>query len=144
MLLMRTHTHSLLFSYSIRHNILTPCYLTSMDCEHIANVAIYFCWKFAICHTCQGYPGYFREPNWKSMGLPEIYRVTWQVWPVCWQMLMTRYETKLIWIKQSIIYFKSPVGLLYPHFNMVCHARAKWTKVILLRKSGGTPSQIDV
>ena len=23
------------------------------------------------------YPGYFREPHWKSMGLPEISRVTW-------------------------------------------------------------------
>ena len=27
-------------------------------------------------HTCQGYPGYFQEPHWKSMGLPEISRVT--------------------------------------------------------------------
>ena len=25
------------------------------------------------------YPGYFREPHWKSMGLPAISRVTWQV-----------------------------------------------------------------
>ena len=25
------------------------------------------------------YPGYFWEPHWKSMGLPEISRVTWQV-----------------------------------------------------------------
>ena len=24
------------------------------------------------------YPGYFREPHWKSMGLPEISRLTWQ------------------------------------------------------------------
>ena len=29
-------------------------------------------------HTCQGYPGYFQEPHWKSIGLPEISRVTWQ------------------------------------------------------------------
>ena len=36
-------------------------------------------------HTCQGYPEYFREPHWFSMGLPEISRVTWQVclW-CCW------------------------------------------------------------
>ena len=26
------------------------------------------------------YPGYFREPLWKSMGFPEISRVTWQPW----------------------------------------------------------------
>ena len=26
------------------------------------------------------YPGYFLEPHWKSIGLPEISRVTWQVW----------------------------------------------------------------
>ena len=25
------------------------------------------------------YPGYFQESYWKSMGLPEISRVTWQV-----------------------------------------------------------------
>ena len=30
-------------------------------------------------HTCQGYPGYLREPHWKSMGLPEVSRVTWQI-----------------------------------------------------------------
>ena len=27
-------------------------------------------------HTCQGYPGYFQEPHWNSMGLLEISRVT--------------------------------------------------------------------
>ena len=32
-------------------------------------------WK-SDTHTCQGYPGYFREPHWNSMGLPEISRVT--------------------------------------------------------------------
>ena len=26
------------------------------------------------------YRGYFHKPHWKSMGLPEISRVTWQVW----------------------------------------------------------------
>ena len=31
-------------------------------------------------HTCQGCPGYFREPHWMSMGLPEISGVTWQLW----------------------------------------------------------------
>ena len=38
-------------------------------------------------HTCQGFPVYFREPHWKSMGLTEIYRETWQVWIMgafCW------------------------------------------------------------
>ena len=31
-------------------------------------------------HNSQCYPGYFREPHWNSMGLPEISRVTWQLW----------------------------------------------------------------
>ena len=35
-------------------------------------------------HTFQGYPGYFREPQWFSMGLSEISRVTLQVWRWCW------------------------------------------------------------
>ena len=30
--------------------------------------------------TCQDYPGYFLELNWKSVGLLEISRVTWQLW----------------------------------------------------------------
>ena len=30
-------------------------------------------------YICQGYPGYFWEPHWKSMGLPEISRVTWHL-----------------------------------------------------------------
>ena len=34
-----------------------------------------------VTHTAylSSYPGYFREPHWLSMGLPEISRVTWQV-----------------------------------------------------------------
>ena len=32
-----------------------------------------------LTYNCQCYPGYFREPHWKSMGLPEISSVTWQV-----------------------------------------------------------------
>ena len=31
-------------------------------------------------HACQGYLGYFCEPHWKSMGLTEISRETWQLW----------------------------------------------------------------
>ena len=30
-------------------------------------------------NACQSYPGYFREPHWISMGLPEISGVTWQL-----------------------------------------------------------------
>ena len=33
-----------------------------------------------IQHTYQGYPGYFQELHWKTMGLLEISRVTWQLW----------------------------------------------------------------
>ena len=33
-------------------------------------------------HTCQGYPGYFQQPHWKSRGLPEISRITWQLWAI--------------------------------------------------------------
>ena len=32
--------------------------------------------KSVMLHACQGYPGYFRETHWISMGLPEISRVT--------------------------------------------------------------------
>ena len=35
---------------------------------------------YQCCITCHGYPGYSREPNWKSMGLPEISSVTWKAW----------------------------------------------------------------
>ena len=33
-----------------------------------------------VSHTSKGHPGYFHEPHWKSMGLPQILRVTWQLW----------------------------------------------------------------
>ena len=39
-------------------------------------------------HTCQGYPGYFQVSHWKSMGLLEISRVTWQLW-TCHSLSMT-------------------------------------------------------
>ena len=32
------------------------------------------------CIPVQLHPWYFQEPHWKSMGLPEISRVTWQIW----------------------------------------------------------------
>ena len=35
---------------------------------------------YECCITCHGYPGYSREPHWKSMGLPEISSVTWKAW----------------------------------------------------------------
>ena len=43
--------------------------------------------KTVFYHTCQGYPGYFQEPHWKSMGLPEISRVTWQL---CFILITTQ------------------------------------------------------
>ena len=33
-----------------------------------------------VYHTCICHPGYFREPHWQSVGLPEISRVTWHLW----------------------------------------------------------------
>ena len=30
--------------------------------------------------SCQSYSGYFQEPHWRSMGLPEISWLTWQLW----------------------------------------------------------------
>ena len=38
------------------------------------------------------YPGYFQEPHWFSMGLPEISRVTWQVW-FCYQLRVKLLKT---------------------------------------------------
>ena len=35
--------------------------------------------EFGVAAELSIYPGYFREPHWKSMGLPEISRVTWQL-----------------------------------------------------------------
>ena len=35
-------------------------------------------WKQEQIPYLSSYLGYFREPHWKSMGLPEISRVTWQ------------------------------------------------------------------
>ena len=57
-------------------------------------------------HTCQGYPGYFQEPHWKSMGLPEISRVIWQLHVSEYSYTSGVYITLLfIWfIWQSIIW----------------------------------------
>ena len=49
-------------------------------------------WEF-LYHTWKGYSGYFLEPLWKSMGHPEISRVTWQLG-----------LTPLYWIDQPIEY----------------------------------------
>ena len=40
---------------------------------------ITFCFSVTWLHACQYYSGYFREPHWKSMGLPEISKSTWQL-----------------------------------------------------------------
>ena len=40
------------------------------------------------------YPGYFREPHWLSMGLPEISRVTWQVCDKQWVDKQTKTEVQ--------------------------------------------------
>ena len=37
------------------------------------------CTKPSIYAYPWSYPGYFREPHWKSMGFPEISSVTWEV-----------------------------------------------------------------
>ena len=36
-------------------------------------------WAISVMAYLSIYPGYFREPHWKSMGFPAISRVTWQV-----------------------------------------------------------------
>ena len=40
---------------------------------------LYWSYINSICAYMSSYPGYFWEPYWFSMGLPEISRVTWQV-----------------------------------------------------------------
>ena len=37
-------------------------------------------WDHETLHYLSSYPGYFREPHWNVMGLPEISRGTLQVW----------------------------------------------------------------
>ena len=44
------------------------CILTALPCGEYAD------------SYCTGYPGYFRQPHWMSMGLPKISRVTWYFW----------------------------------------------------------------
>ena len=44
-----------------------------------ASVSIRWAVTLLLVSSClPSYPGYFREPHWKSMGLPEICRVNWQ------------------------------------------------------------------
>ena len=38
------------------------------------------CIKAWVMHTYEVYAEYFREPQFKSVGPPEISRVTWQIW----------------------------------------------------------------
>ena len=45
---------------------------------------LWFRWVLVPCSMppstkLSSYPGYFQEPHWKSMGLLEIFRVTWQL-----------------------------------------------------------------
>ena len=48
--------------------------------------------------TCQGYHGYFRESHWKSMGLQEISRVTWQLYLCISRAKHTFALMKVIWL----------------------------------------------
>ena len=41
-------------------------------------------WHIPVYTYLSSYPGYFREPPWNWMGLPEISRVTWQVFLLFW------------------------------------------------------------
>ena len=52
-----------------------PCRTFHPWCPCIKTRCLWLKWAHLL-----SYPGYFREPHWKSMGLPEISRVTWQVW----------------------------------------------------------------
>ena len=60
-----------LFSRQTPHNLTSgPSY----------RVSVVFWEKIYHVTYLSSYPGYFQEPHWFSMGLPEISRATWQVW----------------------------------------------------------------
>ena len=48
----------------------------SHECRGVSNHRQLDCVLNSWPHTCQGFPGYFREARWNSMGLPEIPRLT--------------------------------------------------------------------
>ena len=69
-----------------------------------------YLWIKMNSHTCQGYPGFCHEHHWKSVGLPEISRVTWQVWPRqnghSWQCLcifLTFWICMTPWFKNNLL-----------------------------------------
>ena len=62
-----------------------------------------FHWLRLKSHTCQGRPGYFGEPEWISMQLPEISRVTWQIWNLIF------YRIPSIEIRRSHEFMRIPI-----------------------------------
>ena len=72
-------------------------------------------------HTCQGYPGYFREP---CIGLPEISRVTWQL---CECMILICVFFPVEWMLQTLT-MVDDVGWKIsrtPCVNVWCQARPR-------------------
>ena len=67
-------------------------------------------------HTCQVYPGCFREPHWLSMGLPEISRVTR---PLCHDVGQPHYRYYMMLPQSAPL---SPDGLKLQHqSSSPCH-----------------------
>ena len=79
-------------------------------------------------HTCYGYPGYFRQPHWKSMGLLEISMVTGQLCRRCFQMHSLAENTcsvslECIFARQKIhvLWFES-----HWNFFLIVHMTIRW------------------
>ena len=78
------------------------------------------------------YPGYFQEPNWKSMGLPEIFRVTWQV---CLLYACTYQppasEQAVVWQRWRSPSWSSRLASCCPQFPccIVCSACCDWARL---------------
>ena len=64
------------------------------------------------------YPGYFRKPHWKAMGLLEISRVTWQIWQV--SSLPSG-----IAVSNNMLYLWNDMRLV-PYLQMSCSNLATW------------------
>ena len=63
------------FSPGQNHISKSGGYTWKVTVTHRDRVNLHVC----VFHTCQGYPGYFREPHWIPMGILEISRVTGMV-----------------------------------------------------------------
>ena len=97
-------------------------------------------WKQTTAYP-PSYPGYFREPHWKSMGLPEISRVTWWICFSEIRIKIHKFSIRKIHWKMTAIYFPSlyccdfadSIMDLYVDLNFtgVCFWGSTWQGIVI-------------